>query len=102
MEEPEKYQSFKDIMNTYRQRTAKEVYAQVSTLFKDHSDLLSDYSLFLPDPSPGLPPAALPEARPQVPVATPDRITSISAAKVIGPVPQEAARPRAERHGVER
>ena len=47
-------QAFLEILHTYQkeQKTIKEVYEQVSTLFKNHTDLLSEFSQFLPDGSP--------------------------------------------------
>lgn len=52
--QPETYKAFLEILHTYQkeQKTIKEVYEQVSTLFKNHTDLLSEFSQFLPDGSP--------------------------------------------------
>ena len=52
--QPETYKAFLEILHTYQkeQKTIKEVYEQVSTLFKNHSDLLGEFSQFLPDGSP--------------------------------------------------
>jgi len=52
--QPETYKAFLEILHTYQkeQRTIKEVYEQVSTLFKNHPDLLGEFSQFLPDGSP--------------------------------------------------
>jgi paired amphipathic helix protein Sin3a len=49
--EPERYKAFLEILHTYHkeQKTIKEVYKQVSTLFENHRDLLDEFSLFLPD-----------------------------------------------------
>jgi len=45
------YKSFLDILHSYQneQRSIKEVLEQVSHLFKDHSDLLREFTYFLPD-----------------------------------------------------
>ena len=52
--QPETYKAFLEILHTYQkeQKTIKEVYEQVSTLFKNHTDLLAEFSQFLPDGSP--------------------------------------------------
>ena len=52
--QPETYKAFLEILHTYQkeQKTIKEVYEQVSTLFKHHADLLGEFSQFLPDGSP--------------------------------------------------
>jgi hypothetical protein len=52
--QPETYKAFLEILHTYQkeQKTIKEVYEQVSHLFKSHTDLLSEFSQFLPDGSP--------------------------------------------------
>ena len=52
--QPETYKAFLEILHTYEkeQKTIKEVYEQVSHLFKSHTDLLSEFSQFLPDGSP--------------------------------------------------
>merc|ERR1719421_441017 len=52
--QPETYKAFLEILHTYQkeQKTIKEVYEQVSTLFKNHTDLLGEFSQFLPDGSP--------------------------------------------------
>jgi histone deacetylase complex regulatory component SIN3 len=49
--QPEIYKSFLEILHTYQkeQKTIREVYDQVSSLFKDHVDLLGEFSQFLPD-----------------------------------------------------
>jgi histone deacetylase complex regulatory component SIN3 len=51
--QPETYKAFLEILHTYQkeQKTIKEVYEQVSHLFKSHADLLSEFSQFLPDGS---------------------------------------------------
>ena len=51
---PDTYKAFLEILHTYQkeQKTIKEVYEQVSTLFKSHTDLLNEFSQFLPDGSP--------------------------------------------------
>ncbi len=45
------YKRFLDILQTYQkeQRTIKQVYKQVSELFRDHPDLLNEFSHFLPE-----------------------------------------------------
>lgn len=47
------YKSFLDILNMYRKenKSITEVYQEVATLFKDHSDLLLEFTHFLPDTS---------------------------------------------------
>eukprot|EP01119_Soliformovum_irregulare_P017282 TRINITY_DN5110_c0_g3_i1.p1 TRINITY_DN5110_c0_g3~~TRINITY_DN5110_c0_g3_i1.p1 ORF type:complete len:1099 (+),score=261.83 TRINITY_DN5110_c0_g3_i1:72-3299(+) len=49
---PHTYKAFLDILHTYHkeQHTTTEVYEQVSKLFKQHPDLLEEFSQFLPDP----------------------------------------------------
>jgi histone deacetylase complex regulatory component SIN3 len=49
--EPHTYKKFLDILHTYQkqQRGIKEVLDDVSTLFADHPDLLTDFTYFLPD-----------------------------------------------------
>lgn len=48
------YKTFLSILQTYQkeQKTIKEVYDQVSELFKDHHDLLSEFTHFLPETAP--------------------------------------------------
>lgn len=48
------YKNFLSILQTYQkeQRTIKEVYDQVSELFRDHDDLLDEFSHFLPETAP--------------------------------------------------
>ena len=60
--QPETYKAFLEILHTYQkeQKTIKEVYEQVSHLFKSHTDLLSEFSQFLPDGSPEAGAAAMP------------------------------------------
>ena len=57
--QPETYKAFLEILHTYQkeQKTIKEVYEQVSHLFKSHTDLLSEFSQFLPDEAAGVGPA---------------------------------------------
>ncbi|VYS66870.1 unnamed protein product [Arabidopsis thaliana] len=45
------YKSFLEILNMYRKdnKDITEVYNEVSTLFEDHSDLLEEFTRFLPD-----------------------------------------------------
>ncbi|XP_012568099.1 paired amphipathic helix protein Sin3-like 2 isoform X2 [Cicer arietinum] len=47
------YKSFLDILNMYRKehKDIGEVYSEVATLFKDHEDLLDEFTRFLPDNS---------------------------------------------------
>ncbi|KAK8655383.1 hypothetical protein V6N13_107963 [Hibiscus sabdariffa] len=47
------YKSFLDILNLYRKenKSINEVYQEVAALFQDHSDLLSEFTHFLPDNS---------------------------------------------------
>jgi paired amphipathic helix protein Sin3a len=44
------YKSFLEILNMYRKgsKNITEVYQEVATLFKDHSDLLQEFTYFLP------------------------------------------------------
>lgn len=48
---PETYKAFLEILHTYQkeQRSIKDVLEQVSQLFADHSDLLREFTYFLPD-----------------------------------------------------
>ncbi|GKV22786.1 hypothetical protein SLEP1_g32612 [Rubroshorea leprosula] len=47
------YKSFLDILNMYRKenKSITEVYQEVALLFQDHSDLLKEFTHFLPDSS---------------------------------------------------
>ncbi|XP_021731191.1 paired amphipathic helix protein Sin3-like 4 [Chenopodium quinoa] len=47
------YKSFLDILNMYRKenKTISEVYQEVAELFRDHRDLLEEFTHFLPDTS---------------------------------------------------
>ncbi|KAJ4884289.1 Paired amphipathic helix protein Sin3-like 4 [Raphanus sativus] len=47
------YKSFLDILNMYRKenKSITEVYQEVATLFRDHHDLLVEFTHFLPDTS---------------------------------------------------
>ncbi|KAE8689306.1 Paired amphipathic helix protein Sin3-like 2 [Hibiscus syriacus] len=47
------YKSFLDILNMYRKehKDINEVYSEVASLFEDHSDLLEEFTRFLPDSS---------------------------------------------------
>ncbi|XP_038713582.1 paired amphipathic helix protein Sin3-like 4 isoform X4 [Tripterygium wilfordii] len=47
------YKSFLDILNMYRKenKSITEVYHEVATLFEDHTDLLLEFTHFLPDTS---------------------------------------------------
>ena len=50
-DQPDTYKSFLEILHTYQkeQKGIREVYAQVAKLFHDHTDLLEEFSQFLPD-----------------------------------------------------
>ncbi|KAK3272628.1 hypothetical protein CYMTET_19089 [Cymbomonas tetramitiformis] len=57
------YNQFLEILNMYRkgQKTISQVYAEVARLFKDHTDLLEEFTYFLPDntaPTAGQPAAS--------------------------------------------
>ncbi|KAE8667565.1 hypothetical protein F3Y22_tig00112399pilonHSYRG00011 [Hibiscus syriacus] len=47
------YKSFLDILNMYRKehKDINEVYSEVASLFENHSDLLEEFTRFLPDSS---------------------------------------------------
>ena len=49
--QPDTYKAFLEILHTYQKehKTIKEVYAEVSVLFKDHRDLMVEFIEFLPD-----------------------------------------------------
>jgi len=49
--DPNTYKAFLDILHTYQkqQRSIKDVLEKVSYLFRDHPDLLQDFTYFLPD-----------------------------------------------------
>lgn len=51
VDEQETYRQFLDILNTYQrhERSIKDVLDRVSVLFRDHPDLLRDFTYFLPD-----------------------------------------------------
>jgi len=51
-QQPHIYKAFLEILHTYHkeQHTIKDVYEQVATLFRDHPDLLDEFTGFLPDP----------------------------------------------------
>ncbi|KNA15721.1 hypothetical protein SOVF_095600 isoform A [Spinacia oleracea] len=51
------YKSFLDILNMYRKenKTISEVYQEVAALFRDHRDLLEEFTHFLPDTSAATP-----------------------------------------------
>lgn len=55
------YKAFLEILNMYRkgQKTIANVYDEVALLFRNHKDLLDEFTYFLPDASPP-PPAAAP------------------------------------------
>jgi paired amphipathic helix protein Sin3a len=50
-QDPDTYKSFLEILHTYQkeQKSIKEVLDQVSELFRDHPDLLREFTYFLPD-----------------------------------------------------
>lgn len=50
-DEPDTYKAFLEILHTYQkeQRSIKQVLDQVSHLFRDHEDLLQEFTYFLPD-----------------------------------------------------
>ena len=52
--QPDIYKSFLEILHTYQkeQKSIKEVYDQVATLFRYHPDLLVEFSQFLPEAVP--------------------------------------------------
>lgn len=87
------YKAFLEILNMYRkgQKTIINVYEEVAKLFKNHSDLLHEFTYFLPDSTP-------PSAQPR------QRVTGRRT--VEGPSHrgqrQEAARQPAKRRGVRR
>ena len=58
-QEPAIYRAFLEILHTYQkeQKSIKDVYEEVSRLFRDHLDLLAEFSQFLPEGSPAEPPA---------------------------------------------
>lgn len=53
-DQPHVYKQFLEILHAFHreQHTIKEVYEQVAKLFKTHSDLLEEFTQFLPDPIP--------------------------------------------------
>ena len=53
-DKPGTYRAFLEILHTYQkeQKSIKDVYEEVSRLFKDHPELLGEFSQFLPDGSP--------------------------------------------------
>jgi paired amphipathic helix protein Sin3a len=50
-DQPDTYKAFLDILHTYQkeQTTIRKVYEQVAILFKDHADLLAEFTHFLPE-----------------------------------------------------
>ena len=50
-DKPGTYRAFLEILHTYQkeQKSIKDVYEEVSRLFKDHTELLTEFSQFLPD-----------------------------------------------------
>eukprot|EP00890_Picochlorum_soloecismus_P005730 jgi/Picsp_1/6158/NSC_03512-R1_sin3 histone deacetylase complex len=48
------YKAFLEILNQYRkgQKTIQSVYEEVALLFRNHEDLLNEFSYFLPDAAP--------------------------------------------------
>eukprot|EP00741_Cyanophora_paradoxa_P007582 tig00001155_g7334.t1 len=59
--EPAVYKTFLEILHTYQreQKSIQDVYNQVARLFRDHTDLLHEFTQFLPDPA-----NEAPQARP--------------------------------------
>ncbi|KAL9246447.1 hypothetical protein vseg_019981 [Gypsophila vaccaria] len=59
------YKSFLDILNMYRKenKTISEVYQEVALLFRDHRDLLEEFTHFLPDTSATAPAQLAPSAK---------------------------------------
>ncbi|KAK4772300.1 hypothetical protein SAY86_014075 [Trapa natans] len=59
------YKSFLDILNMYRKenKSIRQVYQEVAALFKDHSDLLDEFTHFLPDTSSATSTAGHPSGR---------------------------------------
>ncbi|KAK4764578.1 hypothetical protein SAY86_025668 [Trapa natans] len=59
------YKSFLDILNMYRKenKSIRQVYHEVAALFKDHSDLLDEFTHFLPDTSSATSTAGHPSGR---------------------------------------
>ncbi|KAJ4974388.1 hypothetical protein NE237_007562 [Protea cynaroides] len=59
------YKSFLDVLNMYRKenKSITEVYQEVAALFRDHSDLLEEFTHFLPDSSAAVPPQHAPSGR---------------------------------------
>ena len=51
------YKAFLEILNMYRkgQKTIANVYDEVALLFRNHKDLLDEFTYFLPDASPPAP-----------------------------------------------
>jgi paired amphipathic helix protein Sin3a len=50
------YKAFLEILNMYRkgQKTISNVYEEVALLFRNHDDLLREFTYFLPDNTPPL------------------------------------------------
>eukprot|EP00126_Sphaerothecum_destruens_P001598 Sdes_comp15011_c0_seq1m3773 len=69
-QQPEIYKAFLEILHTYQkdQRSIKDVYSQVATLFRSHADLLEEFSQFLPEaaPSGSHPPSGPPVGPPMM------------------------------------
>ena len=49
--QPETYKAFLEVLHTYQreQKGIQEVLRRVAELFKDHADLLREFTYFLPD-----------------------------------------------------
>ncbi|MEW5314306.1 MAG: hypothetical protein WDW38_005814 [Sanguina aurantia] len=64
------YKAFLEILNMYRkgQKTIVQVYEEVAVLFRNHTDLLDEFTYFLPDNS-----APAPGQRPRKPIPPPER-----------------------------
>lgn len=55
--EPHVYKAFLEILHTYHkeQQPIQDVYNQVARLFRNHEDLLNEFTQFLPDPNARMP-----------------------------------------------
>lgn len=79
--QPEVYKAFLEILHTYHkeQHTIKDVFDQVAKLFANHSDLLEEFTQFLPD-NPG-PPGASMGVPPAIPAPATIAAQSASSAR---------------------
>jgi len=86
--QPETYKAFLEILHSYQreQRTVAQVYGQVASLFREHVDLLAEFSTFLPDgnaaPSPT---AAAPTPATAAPSPAPAAPSPAAAAPSLAP-----------------